>query len=136
VLALGAVPAGCGGSDGDRQPAAPPPAPRLALLAAARGPGEIVLRGDTAPAERGPFAFEGRYRVRFEQVAPEDPRLDFGGQTPFVALLRPEAGPGRTVSLFRAARATGDRTLAIRGRYVVEVSFGDFPYALRITPAP
>ena len=43
-------------------------------------------------------------------------------------------GPG-SVRLFHAARRTGRRTLALHGRLYVDVSFGDFPYAIRFTPA-
>jgi hypothetical protein len=71
--------------------------------------------------------------VRFEQYAPEDPHLDFGGQTAFVADLQT---PGGRVArhLFRAAAATGRRTVTAHGRYLVAVSFGDFPYVLRFSP--
>jgi hypothetical protein len=71
--------------------------------------------------------------VRFEQYAPEDSHQDFRGQTPFVADL--ERPPGvAAIHLFNAAAATGRRRLHIDGRFVVDVSFGDFPYVLRFTP--
>jgi hypothetical protein len=77
---------------------------------------------------------DGRYVVRFEQYAPEDPHLDFGGQTAFVADL--QTPDGRTAHhLFRAAKAHGETTVSAHGRYLVDVSFGDFPYILRFTPA-
>ncbi|MGH2901235.1 MAG: hypothetical protein ACRDMZ_21340, partial [Solirubrobacteraceae bacterium] len=82
-----------------------------------------------------PYAFDGRYLVRFEQYAPEDAALDFGGQTPFTAALRVRPGGGRgATALFQSARASGRRALTVRGRYVIDVSFGDFPYVIRFTP--
>jgi hypothetical protein len=78
----------------------------------------------------------GRYVVRFEQIAPEDPRLDFATQTAFVAALdrkAEQAGPG-SVRLFRTAARTGRREMRLSGRYFIDVSFGDFPYAIRLTP--
>ena len=73
--------------------------------------------------------------MRFEQYAPEDPALDFSGQTPFSAVLQRSADdPRRATGLFVAARRSGQRVLVIRGRYVVDVSFGDFPYVIRFTP--
>jgi hypothetical protein len=130
--------AGCGGTD--------KPAPRTSvagsghvptLLSAPREPGELVLHGEASPATHGPFALHGRYRVRFAQYAPEDPRLDFGAQTAFVAALRPGTSPrSRSIRLFRAAAAGGSRRLRLDGRYRVEIAFGDFPYVVRFTPAP
>jgi hypothetical protein len=38
------------------------------------------------------------------------------------------------VRLFRAAARTGRREVTLRGRYFIDVSFGDFPYAIRLTP--
>ena len=139
ALAAGAIAgvagagAGCGG---DTDATAPPrrvvdPVPALARPPARAG--EVVARGATTPAERGPYRLRGAYRVRFEQVAPEDPRLDFATQTPFVAALRPEAG-GAGVPLVRAAARTGVRRVRVDGRFRLEVSFGDFPWALRLTP--
>ena len=98
-------------------------------------PGEIVVRGEASPATHGPYTFSGRYLVRFQQYAPEDPKLDFAAQTPFSAsLVRNEGDPGGAVKLFEAAAPSGRRELTIRGRYYVEVSFGDFPYVVRFTP--
>jgi len=85
--------------------------------------------------------FTSRYRVhrlvRFEQFAPEDPKMDFAGQTAFVATLDREAEQvGRdTVKLFHAARRTGRKTVVVHGRFYVDVTFGDFPYAMRFSPA-
>lgn len=141
ALVLCAVPpvlAGCGGdgsADGARSvaPSAATALPPLASRPA--GAGEFVVRGETSPHTHGPFEFDGRYLVRFEQYAPEDPRLDFAGQTPFSASLTPREGdPRGAIELFEKASATGRRELEIRGRLYVDVSFGDFPYVVRFTP--
>jgi hypothetical protein len=131
--------AACGGSGarpGSAAPAAAPDAARPGLLEAARAPGEILVQGEASPASHGPFRFDGRYTVRFEQIAPEDPSLDFGGQTAFVAIAdrRPEQAAGDSVRLFRVAARTGRRRVTLHGRFYVDVSFGDFPYAIRFTP--
>src|SRR3954469_16143786 len=116
LLCAGALAAGAGCGDDTR--ATPPPRsvvdPLPALARAPAVPGEVVVRGATTPAGRGPYRLRGTYRVRFEQVAPEDPRLDFGAQTPFVAALAPEAGGG--VPLARAAARTGERRVRVDGR--------------------
>lgn len=130
------VVAGCGGDDAPRA-SAPPAADGAslpALATAPRGAGEIVLRGDLSPHVHGPVALDGRYRVRFVQYAPEDAATDFTGQTPFVVDLERSTGIAER-RLFRAARAAGQRTLELHGRYLVDVTFGDFPYVLRFTPA-
>lgn len=109
------------------------PAPALATRPAATG--EIVVRAESSPATHGPYALDGRYLVRFEQYAPEDSALDFTGQTPFTATLTTREGdPRGAIELFGAARRDGRRELEIRGRYYVDVSFGDFPYVIRFTP--
>ncbi len=83
----------------------------------------------------GPLTLDGRYLVRFEQFAPENRNLDFSGQTPFTAALQRRAGDERgAVKLFGEAARSGRRELRIDGRYVLDVSFGDFPYAVRFTP--
>jgi hypothetical protein len=141
LLAATAV-AACGGQSGATgdarapRPAADAEAARPALAAAPRRPGEIVVLGEASPETRGPYAFDGRYTVRFEQIAPEDPRLDFTAQTAFVAETNRAAGqPGAgSVRLFRAAARTGRRSVTLRGRMYVDVTFGDFPYAIRFTP--
>jgi hypothetical protein len=94
------------------------------------------VAGEASPATHGPYAFDGRYTVRFEQIAPEDPRLDFAAQTAFVAdANRAEGQPGvGSLRLFRAAARTGRRSVRLRGRLYVDVSFGDYPYAIRFTP--
>jgi hypothetical protein len=137
LVAAAAVATACGGASTGAGPAAtPPPAARPALARAPKRPGEIVVRADASPASHGPFALDGRYVARFEQIAPEDPELDFGAQTAFVATLdrkRQQEGDG-TVRLFRAAARTGRRTVTLHGRWYLDVSFGDFPYAIRLTP--
>jgi hypothetical protein len=107
-----------------------------ALARAPKRPGEILVGGEASPASHGPFAFDGRYTVRFEQIAPEDPNLDFAGQTAFVAVLdrRAEVEGAGTIRLFRDAARTGRTVVAAHGRYYVDVTFGDFPYAVRFTP--
>jgi hypothetical protein len=113
-----------------------PPAAHPALAQAPKRPGEVVVRGEASPAAHGPFALDGRYLVRFEQVAPEDPELDFTTQTAFVVTADRNAqqeGAG-TVRLFRAAARTGRRIVTLRGRLFIDVAFGDFPYAIRLTP--
>src|SRR5512132_2882629 len=119
--------AGCGSAEVAQ---APPPAAStvaVALLDAPRRPGEIVVRGEASPASHGPSAFRGRYVVRFEQYAPEAPRMDFGAQTAFVADLdrRAQQAARGSIRLFRAASRTGRRTITLEGRYFVDVSFGD-----------
>jgi hypothetical protein len=143
VLAAGALACGCGGGntpeagssraggDGSRATAG------TALAKPPKRRGEILVRGEASPASHGPFAFDGRYTVRFEQIAPEDPTMDFAGQTAFVALLdrrRQQEGDG-TIRLFRDAARTGRTVVSAHGRYFVDVAFGDFPYAIRFTPA-
>ena len=62
------------------------------------------MRGDASPGSHGPFTFDGRYTVRFAQVSPEDPELDFADQTSFVARLdrQAEIPDSRSVRLFRS----------------------------------
>lgn len=134
ALALG----GCGG-----EAAEPPPRPGAdapgapALLKRELQPGEIRVAGAASPGSDGPFVFDGRYEVRFAQYAPEAPGQRFGDQTPFVArLLAAGTPPGEAIPLFHRAAEQGSRTLEIRGRYLVDVLFGDFPYVVRFTPSP
>lgn len=136
IVAALALLAGCGGGS---DPPARPPAPakaRVALLAAPKRPGEVVVRGDLSPGSHGPYEFKGRYLVRFEQFAPEDPNVDFAAQTPFVATAdrHAESDDDPGIQLFKAAARTGKRTVTLTGRLFVDVSFGDFPYAIRFTP--
>jgi hypothetical protein len=135
IAALGLL-TGCG-SDATK-PTKPPDSAKakVALLQAPKRAGEIIVRGDLSPASHGPYGLDGRYVVRFQQFAPEDPNVDFTAQTAFVATLDRNAeqdGPG-SVKLFHAARRTGRKTLALHGKLFVDVSFGDFPYAIRFTP--
>jgi hypothetical protein len=132
----------CGGASGDSRAGTTAPAPgqrtaRPALARAAKRPGEILVQAEASPASHGPFALNGRYVARFEQLAPEDPKLDFTTQTAFVATFdrRPEQDGADSVRVFRAAARTGRRTVTLRGRWYLDVSFGDFPYAIRLTPA-
>ena len=135
-LALVLAFAGCGNGV---QKGTPPPkasSAKVALLAAPKRPGEVIVRGEGSPESHGPITFDGRYRVRFQQFAPEDPDVDFTTQTTFVATADKHAeedGPG-TVKLFHAARRTGSKTVTLHGPLFVDVSFGDYPYALRFTP--
>lgn len=129
VLAL----AGCGSTSDARPEVVTDATPPLGRAPAE--PGEIVVRGQASPRSDGPYDFDGRYLVRFEQVAPEDPRLDFASQVPFTAALTRRAGDSRGArELFAAAAASGRTTVTARGRFYLEVSFGDFPYVVRFTP--
>jgi hypothetical protein len=136
LLALVGV-AGCGGtSAGPGTTTVPTTAAEPPLARTPAAPGEVLVRGEASPASHGPYRLKGRYLVRFEQYAPEDPRLDFAAQTAFVATLdrRPEqAGPG-SVTLFEAAQRTGARRVRLDGRFFLDVGFGDFPYVIRLTP--
>jgi hypothetical protein len=137
-LLLAVMLASCGRDDGSSpstSAARPAAGAKPALAVAAAKAGEIVFDGQASPAMHGPLELDGTYLVRFEQTAPEDPDLDFAGQTPFEASLRHRAGdPRGAIKLFSAARRSGRRELRLRGRYVLDVSFGDFPYAVRFTP--
>jgi hypothetical protein len=136
MLAVLGLLAGCGGEATEREKPPDPAKSDVALLHAPKRPGEVLVRGDLSPASHGPYAFDGRYVARFEQFAPEDPDVDFTAQTAFVATLDRRAeqdGPG-SIRLFHAARRTSRRTVALHGRLFVDVSFGDFPYAIRFTP--
>lgn len=134
LLAVPAL-AGCGGADHPRRTvrtSTTTALPALATRPAAAG--EIVVRGEASPETKGPYAFDGRYLVRFEQYAPEDPKLDFTAQTPFSAQITPRRDdPRGAVKLVQAAARSGRAEVAIRGRRFVSVTFGDFPYVLRFT---
>jgi len=98
-------------------------------------PGEVMVHAEASPQIDGPYRFAGRYRVRFVQYAPEAPGRGFADQTPFVASLRAAADPrAKPIALFHAAAKSGARTISIDGRCLIEVAFGDFPYAMRFTP--
>ena len=137
MLALFGLLTGCAAEA--PRPTPPPDAAKtqVALLQAPKRPGEVLLRGELSPASHGPYAFDGRYVVRFEQFAPENPerRLHAArrrSSRPSTAAPRRRA-PG-SVKLFHAARRTARRTVTLHGRLYVDVSFGDFPYAIRFTP--
>lgn len=139
LLAVAAL-AGCGaagGGDGAsrRSARAPTTAALPALATRPATTGEIVLRGEASPKTHGPYAFDGRYLVRFEQYAPEDPKLDFTAQTPFSAQLEPRRDdPRGAVKLVEKAARSGRAEVEIHGRRFVDVTFGDFPYVVRFTP--
>jgi hypothetical protein len=143
LLAAAALASACGGGSSGGGPApgasgdGAPAAAKPALARAATRPGEVLVQGQSSPASHGPFTLRGRYVVRFEQIAPEDPKLDFTTQTAFVAALdrRAEQDGRGSVRLFRTAARTGRREMRLSGRYFIDVSFGDFPYAIRLTPA-
>jgi hypothetical protein len=122
VLAAG----GCGDEQGSEVRTVP-----AAQRSVADGT-SIVVRGDYGPDEHGPFAFDGRYAVRFVQ---RGSGVDFGAEVPFTAHLEQPAadGPGRRVRLFQAAARAGRTTVRARGRFRVVVDFGDSPYELRFT---
>src|SRR3978361_481983 len=83
VAPSAAILGGCGdGDSGGKTPTATTSAALPALAARPPARGELVVRGESSPATHGPYAFDGRYLVHFEQYAPEDPALDFSGQTP------------------------------------------------------
>lgn len=142
LLAAALIVTACGGATSGRTSAGPATgddgAARPALAQTPRRAGEILVQGPVSPASHGPITLDGRYTVRFEQIAPEDPSLDFGTQTAFVATLdrRPQQEGAGTIRLFRDAARTGRKVITAKGRYYVDVSFGDFPYAVRFTPEP
>jgi hypothetical protein len=94
----------------------------------------IVVRGDYAPGERGPFAFSGRYAVRFVQ---RGAGVDFAREVPFTAHLEQPApnGPGKQVKLFEKAARTGRTEVTANGRFRVVVDYGDSPYEIRFVRA-
>ena len=137
---LAAALAGCGGDDGRPKPGPP----TITTAAAAKLPplarkplesGELVFSGQSSPTSHGAFPLKGRYVVRFEQFASEDPHVDFAKETAFTARLRPASSTQSGVKLFGAAAASGRTEITRRGRYDLDVTYGDFPYAVRFTPA-
>ena len=135
-VALSLALAGCGIDSPEPPPtggAGSPGAP--AMLGQELKPGEVMVEAEASPQIEGPYRFAGRYRVKFVQYAPEAPGRGFAGQTPFVANLLSANDPrAKPIPLFHAAAKDGERTVEINGRYLVEVAFGDFPYAMRFTP--
>ena len=94
----------------------------------------IVVRGDYGPDEHGPFAFDGRYAVRFVQ---RGAGVDFHAEVPFTAHLeQPVAGgAGRRVKLFQTAARDGAAVITAHGRFRVVVDFADSPYEIRFARA-
>ncbi len=130
ALAFGALACGSKASS-PTVPVANGRVPALARTPA--GAGEVLVRAQASPVARGPYALHGTYRAQFVQYDPTDPTVDFRQQTSFVAALH---GPGgKRVPLFRTAAPHGETSITIDGRFTLEVSFGDFPFALRLTPA-
>jgi hypothetical protein len=129
--------AGCGSdTSAGPNPVRTDQAAKPALLRGPAKPGEIIMRGEFTPATHGPVSLEGRYVVRFEQYAPENPRTDFRGATAFVARLdRRAEDPRGGVRIFRTAAKTGTERIDVQGRWFVDVTFGDYPYVIRFTPA-
>jgi hypothetical protein len=142
ILVVGALLAallgGCGGRDSSSATSSTSTTAALPPLARTPPkPGELLFTGEASPRTHGPFTLKGGYKVRFEQFAPEDPRLDFSKQVPFTALLRTAGSRGPGDHIFGVARARGQRIMHGTGRrYELEVTFGDFPYAVRFTPDP
>jgi hypothetical protein len=134
LLIACALLAGCGGADAPAPQPTPEGNPSLGRDKPDKG--EILIRGDLTPASHGPYDLDGRYKVAFEQYAPEDPELDFTQQTSFVAMLDKEAEFERpdSIKLFETSRRAASKRVALHGRYFVDVSFGDFPYVVRFTP--
>ena len=95
---------------------------------------QIIVRGDYAPAQHGPFALDGRYRVRFAQ---RGAGVDFSREVPFTAHLEePVSGrPGKTIALFRRAERSGTVTVTARGHFDLVIDFGDSPYTVVLEPA-
>ena len=140
LIAAALIVAACGGGTTSGRSASTAAgddeAARPALAETPKRAGEILVQGQASPASHGPVTLHGRYIARFEQIAPEDPNLDFTGQTAFVAILArhtQQADTG-TKRLFRTAARTGRTEVTARGRYWIDVQFGDFPYAIRLTP--
>ena len=136
LVCIAAVGCGDGTVSGAGAPRTTTVTPELAR--APKGAGEIVVRGEASPASHGPYELSGTYTARFEQYAPEDPNLDFAGQTPFTARLDPhansDAGAEKAMPLFETGAGTATRTVRARGRLWIDVEFGDFPYVIRLTP--
>jgi hypothetical protein len=134
-----AVAAGCG-DGGTVGGGAPPPTSTVtpALAKAPKADGEVVVRGDASPGTHGPYELSGTYTARFEQYAPEDPKLDFAAQTPFTARLDPhvasDSDTRKAIPLFETAAGSGTATVHAKGRLWIDVEFGDFPYVIRLTP--
>lgn len=139
ILAVVALPSaialvGCGSDAGGTATAPKSTVAKPSLATDPAREGEVLVQGDLSPKTDGPFAFDGRYEIRFEQYDPTDPGVRFADQIPFVADLDKREGVP-AIHLFKAAAARGHATKELHGRYWVDVSFGDFPYVVRFTPA-
>ena len=92
----------------------------------------IVVRGDNAPDEQGPFPLDGRYRATFTQ---RGGGVDFKGEVPFTAHLEQRTGGApRVLKLFQRAARTGSATITARGRWTLVVDFGDSPFEVVLRP--
>ena len=130
---------GCGGNDkgSKTQTATAPSAAALKVPPLARkepAPGEVLFTGQNTPTSYGTFRLDGAYNVRFEQIAPEDRTKDFSKETAFTARLRKAGSRSQGAKLFSSAAATGQTEIRRRGSYILDVTFGDYPYAVRFTP--
>lgn len=132
ALWAAALIAGCAASTAPRS-VAPPATPKSEREIVQ--PGRIVLRGDVAPEEYGPLKLDGRYRVRFTQ---RGSGVDFGAEVPFTAHAEAvgTATAPRVLRLFENAARTGTTTVTARGRWRIEVDFGDSPFELSLTHLP
>ncbi len=130
--------AGCGGGGENTEPppasgAGAPNAPRL--LTDPKSEGEFVFHAELSPETFGPVTLDGRYEVRFAQYAPEDADMDFSTRTLFMAKLVKVSGTGpEEVPLFQDAARSGRIVVTADGSYEIDVSFGDFPFVIRLTP--
>ncbi|HMT04806.1 MAG TPA: hypothetical protein PKD76_04600 [Solirubrobacterales bacterium] len=62
--------------------------------------------------------------------------MDFSTKTIFVATLVKVSGSGPgEIPLFQEAARSGQTRVTADGSYEVDVSFGDFPFVIRFTPA-
>jgi len=144
VPLLAAALAACGGDD-KPAPASIPTSrvPALTTAAALKSPplartalttGELIFTGPAAPGTHGSFALDGTYIVRFEQFDPDDEDRDFSRAAPLTVGLRPASSMDPGFELFAAKEASGQRELTRKGRFALDVTRGDFPYAVRFTP--
>jgi hypothetical protein len=95
--------------------------------------GAIIVRGDYAPGEHGPYTLRGAYRVRFTQ---RGQGVAWADEVPFTAHLETavSAGPAPTIPLFKRAAGTGATTIRADGRFLLAVDYGDSPYEIVLTP--
>lgn len=123
--------AGCGSTASAPSSIAPPVTPADRRLD--EGPDRIVVRGDNAPDEAGPFTLRGRYLASFLQRAAG---ADFTREVPFTAHLeqRRAGGAPRRIALFERAAATGSARVTARGRWTLVIDFGDAPFEVTLRP--